>query len=207
MPTQWAKHKHLFKNKKCDGAFFLFKPNPDGDFVLVRIYCAMYCTAMPCLEIVQNRHGCAVSDNEKYRQEGLNTKISFYHRENAKFCFCLYFLPKFAWKSQNFLVQSTFVVSDFAHFKPGFSRETFIQIYMTPSLTYWAFLRICQKQKECRSSFLSKIVTMQILLKFLKNFYKIREISAFAVKYYLYLCEIYTKILYYNFIFTTHTVQ
>jgi hypothetical protein len=54
---------------------------------------------------------------------------------------------------------------------------------------------------------------MQLLLEFLKNFYKIREISAFAVNYYLYVCEIYTKILYhkviclYTTIFTTHTVQ
>jgi hypothetical protein len=34
---------------------------------------------------------------------------------------------------------------------------------------------------------------MHLLLEFLKNFYKIREISAFAVNYYLYVCEIYTK--------------
>ncbi len=55
---------------------------------------------------------------------------------------------------------------------------------------------------------------MQLLLEFLKNIYKIREISVFAVNYYLYVCEIYTKILYhkviclYNNIYNTYsTVQ
>jgi hypothetical protein len=96
-----------FKNKKVRWGFFfsLSQIQMEILFWCVYILQCTHCTAMPCLEIVRNRHGrvqCVVSDNEKYRQEGFNTKISFHHRENANFVFAnIFFLTMFE-KSQNF---------------------------------------------------------------------------------------------------------
>jgi hypothetical protein len=173
--------------RKCCRFFLWAKSRRRFCSLHTNVHCTVY-TAMIFPEIMRNRHGCTAV----YRHLWLKPKISlFIFAKMRNFVFQI-FSCEICLKKDNFLFCGKFIrfsiASDFAHSNRFFAEKNLFKPDAPVDLPSF-YLSDLQRSRPC---LLCTIVAMQLLVEFLKNFYKIREISAFSVN--LYVCEIYTKI-------------